>query len=77
MPNHEEHCKHSFERYGVRGDDIHSWIDEPSEIDGYNHRRFRHSVQDIPIAVKVFGVKYSAETVENIFLDHLKADSEE
>ena len=34
MPNHEEHCLHSEQRYGVRGDDIHAWMDEPCKIAG-------------------------------------------
>jgi len=76
-PSHEEHCEHSFKRYGVRGDDIHSWMDEPSSVAGGNHRHFRHDINSIPIAIKQFGQKYGADMVENIFLDHLKADSEE
>jgi hypothetical protein len=74
MPNHEEHCQHSFARYGVRGDDIHSWIDEPSQVSGLNHRRFRHDLNSIKIAKKVFASKYDADTIENICLDHFKAD---
>src|SRR4030067_1301123 len=77
MPNHEEHCLHSLERYGVRGDDIHSWIDEPSQIAGSSHRKYRHDLNSLPIAIQMFGEKYGDELVETIFLDHLKADSEE
>lgn len=32
MPNNEEHCQHSLKRYGTRGNDIHTWIDEPSRM---------------------------------------------
>ena len=77
MPNHEEHCQHSFKRYGVRGDDIHSWIDEPSQIMGGEHRKFRHDLASLPICLDVFKDKYTPDMIENIFLDHLKADSEE
>jgi hypothetical protein len=77
MPEHEEHCLHSEKRYGVRGDDIHSWIDEPSAVAGGFHRSFRHDLSSLPTAIQIFGSKYGADMVENIFLDHLKADSEE
>jgi hypothetical protein len=77
MPQHEEHCEHSFKRYGVRGDDIHTWIDEPSAISGGSHRQFRHDLNSLPLAIQLFSNKYGADMVENIFLDHLKADSEE
>jgi len=52
-------------------------MDEPSGVAGASHRRFRHGLEDLPTAIQTFGEKYGAETVENIFLDHLKADSEE
>lgn len=77
MPEHEEHCLHSEKRYGVRGDDIHSWIDEPSAVAVGSHRSFRHDLGSLPAAIQIFGSKYGADMVENIFLDHLKADSEE
>jgi hypothetical protein len=77
MPQHEEHCAHSEKRYGVRGDDIHAWMDEPSRISGASHRNYRHDLGCLPTAIQMFGKMYGAETVENIFLDHLKADSEE
>jgi hypothetical protein len=77
MPQHEEHCLHSEKRYGVRGDDIHTWIDEPSQISGGSHRNYRHDLNSLPTAIQMFGKVYGAEMVENIFLDHLKADSEE
>jgi hypothetical protein len=77
MPEHEEHCLHSEKRYGVRGDDIHSWIDEPSAVAGGSHRSYRHDLNSLPTAIQIFGSKYGADMVENIFLDHLKADSEE
>lgn len=77
MPSLEEHCKHSGKRYGVAGRDIHSWIDEPSQIAGGSHREFRHDLASLHIAIRIFESKYGAEMVENIFLDHLRADSKE
>ena len=77
MPNREDHCKHSEKRYGVRGEDIHSWIDEPSQVAGGSHRDFRHDLSSLQTAIQLFGDLYGVEMVENIFLDHLKADSQE
>ena len=77
MPNHEEHCLHSEKRYGVRGDEIHAWIDEPSKVSGGTHREYRHNLNSLQTAIQIFGKSYGAEMVENIFLDHLRADSEE
>jgi hypothetical protein len=75
--NLEEHCQHSLKRYGIRGDEIHAWIDEPSRLAGGSHRQFRHDLASLPLAIKMFEAKYGADMVENVFLDHLKADSEE
>ena len=77
MPNLEEHCQHSEKRYGVRGEDIHSWIDEPSQVAGGSHRDYRHDLSSLQTAIQLFGELYGVEMVENIFLDHLKADSQE
>ena len=61
----------------MRGDDIHAWIDEPSQVSGGTHRDYRHNLSSLQTAIQIFGRLYGAEMVENIFLDHLKADSEE
>jgi hypothetical protein len=52
-------------------------MDEPSSIAGQSHRSFRHDLSSLPTAIQLFGKAYGADIVENIFLDHLKADSEE
>lgn len=77
VPSLEEHCKHTGRRYGAEGRDIHSWMDEPSQVAGGSHREFRHDLESLPIAIRIFQSKYGAEMVENIFLDHLRADSKE
>lgn len=77
MPDHETHCLHSLNRYGVRGDEIHTWLDEPSRIFGGSHRQLRHGYETINEAVAMFGTKYGAEVVRNIVTDHWIADSEE
>jgi hypothetical protein len=78
MPNHEEHCLHSLKRYGVRGDDIHTWIDEPSYLFGSSHRDERHDPKrDMPIVIRMFGQKYGYDVAWHIFLDHVLLDRQE
>lgn len=77
MPNHEEHCEHSFKRYRIRGDDIHKFLDEPCRMIGQNHREFRHDTKTIKLVGEVFGQKYGRELSESIALDHITADHEE
>ena len=77
MPNLEDHCQHSEKRYGVRDEEIHSWRDEPSQLAGGSHRDYRHDLSSLQTAIQLFSKLYGAEMVENIFLDHLKADSAE
>jgi hypothetical protein len=77
MPNNEEHCLHSLKRYNVSGNDIHAWIDEPSRLYGTSHRKVRHGLEDLKIAIKIFGEKYGDDVVRNIYLDHIFLDSKE
>lgn len=72
MPSREEHCQHTVERYGVTGEDIHEWMDEPSLILGPQHRNERHDPkQEIP---PIFITKYGEELARNIILDHIFLD---
>lgn len=72
MPSREEHCQHTLERYGVMGEDIHEWMDEPSLILGPEHRNERHDPkQEIP---PIFITKYGEELARNIILDHIFLD---
>jgi ABC-type multidrug transport system fused ATPase/permease subunit len=78
MPNHEDHCRHSEQRYGVRGDDIHSWMDELSFTLGRSHRDFRHNPnRDLPMVIRTFGGKYGDDVAREIFLDHITLDNKE
>ena len=74
LPNGVKHSEHSLIMYGVDGYDIHSWMDEPSQIYGGGHRKFRHD-PDIEIP-QVFINKYGEELARNIILDHLYLDRE-
>lgn len=71
MPNHEEHCQHSLELYGVRADDVHTWMDEPSSLYGSSHRWTRHDLALIP---RKFIDEYGEELTRQIMLDHILLD---
>ncbi|MEM4736465.1 MAG: CFI-box-CTERM domain-containing protein [Nitrososphaeria archaeon] len=77
MPSHEEHCQHTLKRYSVRGDDIHSYLDEPCRVAGQGHREFRHDTETVKLVGQVFGKKYGRELAENIALDHIMLDHKE
>lgn len=76
MKTCEEHCEHTRKRYGISGREIHEWMDSPVKVVGALHRKFRHDIKkDLPAAHAIFDRYYGPTMVENIFLDHLIADS--
>lgn len=77
MPNLEEHCRRTIERYGVEGRDIHSWLDEPSREYAASHREFRHDSETVRLVGELFGKTYGSSLAENIALDHIMVDHEE
>jgi len=76
MPNLEEHCRRTLQRYKVEGRDIHSWIDNPSRKYAGSHRQFRHDTETIKLVGQLFGKNYGEELARNIALDHIMADHE-
>jgi len=73
MPNHEEHCQASLRKYDKRFDELHSWMDGPSEILGKKHRMYRHDPEVTPKeAKKLFG-----ENADNACLDYITLDKRE
>jgi len=74
MPNLEEHCNHSKDRYSVEGRDIHIWLDEPCRIYAGNHRILRHDIETIELVGKIFGDKYGVTLAKNIASDHIYLD---
>jgi hypothetical protein len=77
MPNLEEHCKHSKDRYGVEGRDIHSWMDEPSIKFTGSHRQYRHDKEGLESVKDTFGEKYGRSVAGNIAMDHIDLDKKE
>lgn len=66
-----------MKRYGVRGDEIHRYLDEPCRVAGQAHRQYRHDTKTIKLVGEIFAPTYGRELAENIALDHLTADHEE
>lgn len=73
MPNHDEHCRQSKDKYGKDFSELHTWMDNPSNILGPAHRKVRHDPWITPAeAKKLFG-----EMADHACLDHIKLDVEE
>jgi PAS domain S-box-containing protein len=84
-----EHAARTERLYGVRGEDIHRWIDEFFDLDGsdhslrmgknvdfdpYDHRRFRHCKEALSEAIKEFGDRYTSQQIKDVFDTHLRDD---
>jgi CBS domain-containing protein len=84
-----EHADHSEGLVGIRGEDIHRWIDglfdaegfdqllrsgRSPDYDPYAHRKFRHCVEAIDDAIEQFAGSYTPEQVRTVFECHLQAD---
>jgi hypothetical protein len=55
MPSLRRHCKISELRTGERFEELHRWIDEYQKEMGRNHRKKRHSLNDIEEVRKSWG----------------------
>jgi len=73
MPSYDEHCKQSFERYGITGEEIHEWMDEPCKIYGSAHRKVRHDPNQQLPAFLIH--RYGADLARNIMIDHVLLDT--
>lgn len=49
IPSHEEHCQNTLKKFGVRGDDIHKYMDELCTVFGREHRQFRHKAETVKL----------------------------
>jgi len=73
MPSLTEHCMFTEKRYGVTGESIHKWMDEPVIVQGPTHRKFRHDPnQKIP---QYLIEEYGSTLARDIMLDHILEDS--
>lgn len=72
MPKRKIHCEFTLRKYGVTGEDIHYWIDEPSRDLGVVHRILRHNYYDwIP---QRFVYKYGLDLALDIMRSHIWLD---
>jgi hypothetical protein len=69
MPRRSEHTEHTISKYGVTGEDIHIWMDEPGKIYGSSHASDRHDRDQI--IPHEFVMKYGEELARDIIQDHL------
>lgn len=84
-----DHADHTEKLFGIRGDDIHKWMDGFFEHDGadhhlrkgkildynpYDHRKFRHCQEALDEAYAEFTGVYKKQDIKNIFETHIKDD---
>jgi PAS domain S-box-containing protein len=84
-----EHTASSEKQCGIRGEDIHKWIDgffdyeslshflkaeQKHQYDPYGHRQFRHCTEALEEAYQEFEHKYSHKQIKAVFECHLKDD---
>lgn len=85
----ERHSDNTEIKCGLRGEDIHEWIDQFFDAarfrrsarwgfaDGwnpYNHRKNLHYRETLPLVVETFREIYSEKDIECVFLQHLRDD---
>lgn len=71
MPDFEEHCKLSEERYGKKFEHVHRWMDAPAKLLGYKHRMHRHDLGKTPsIVEKIWGPSEAQVCVDHIMDDY-------
>lgn len=69
MSSFKEHCQFSELRTGKRFEELHRWMDEYHKEMGIEHRKKRHSLNDVEEVRKRWGDEAVIE-----FLVHLIAD---
>ncbi|MBW2731371.1 MAG: cache domain-containing protein [Deltaproteobacteria bacterium] len=84
-----EHADRSEKLVGLRAEDIHKWIDDLFDAEGfdqllrlgrspdydpYDHRKFRHCQEAIKDACDEFAGKYTPEQVRAVFECHIRDD---
>lgn len=84
-----EHAARTERLFGVRGEDIHKWIDGFFDHNGedhaqhmakhvdynpYDHRRFRHCKEALGEAYREFGGRYTHQQIKDVFETHIRDD---
>ena len=80
MPGNSEHTQQSMKRYGYGFRDLHRWMDEPSNVTGWNHRKFRHDPWKTPDeSEKIFWDKVpenQRQNIKHVVMDHINLDAD-
>lgn len=84
-----EHADRSARKLGVRGEDIHRWIDRFFDAEGfdrfvregaeagydpYDHRKYRHCAEALEEAYAAFEHIYTRDQIRGVFESHLRDD---
>lgn len=85
----EEHIRRTEELHGIRGEDIHKWIDgffdsvafdrllttgTVPDFDPFDHRKFRHCIEALDEAYEKFEGRYKRQEIKKVFETHIKDD---
>ncbi|THB65949.1 MAG: hypothetical protein D6B27_07525 [Gammaproteobacteria bacterium] len=84
-----EHAARTKKLYGVKGVDIHKWVDQyfnkwrfwlvlitenRSFYNPYTHRHHLHYKEALPLAIEKFKHKYSEDIIEKVLFQHIRDD---
>ncbi len=84
-----EHADHTQRTIGIRGEDIHKWIDglfdsesfdqmlrsgRSPGYDPYEHRKYRHCQEALEEVCREFEGKYTRDQIEMVFETHIRDD---
>ncbi len=84
-----DHSAHTEKLFGIRGEEIHKWIDgffdhdsfdqfvqtgKSLDYNPYDHRKFRHCHEALEEAYTEFADTYSKLDIKNIFEQHIRDD---
>lgn len=79
MPPVNEHVAHSNKRIGVKGTEIHKWIDALFGTYHTHHRRYRHDfascMKEIVIVRPDLIEKFGIAVTEKVVKDHIDFDN--
>ncbi|MBF0199451.1 MAG: cache domain-containing protein, partial [Planctomycetes bacterium] len=86
---HHQHADSTEKSHGIRGENIHLWIDAyfdgdkfkeysthgpVGDYNPYNHRKYRHCIEALEDAYREFEDRYTRDEIKKVFETHLKDD---
>ena len=55
MPTFNQHCSDCLKILGDRHEQVNLWLDDLQKVYGYEHRKFRHTLEGIEQIREMFG----------------------